>query len=734
MNFFASLFRMKMSMQTSDRGSMKSVLYAHLSDCFRRPLLIVFLAAILIDLIYIRFTVNSAPINETEISATGKIREKSYNTDGSLKSITIGNVLCYVNQALDLHIGSTVTVRGTARNFSTPMNLGEFNAKTYYKARKIDFCIDADSIKILSGTDSLKDRFMELSYSLSESVNKYCSFESGTINTLLLGNKTGLSEERKLSYKMAGVSHFLVISGLHISAIGAFIYSLSKRVIKKRTPACIISILFLVMYGILVGFGISVLRALIMFSVRLFSYVFKRTYDQLSAASFAGTVTLCLYPHMLTDSSFIYSYTTVFIISFYFIFFKPDKRKTYRARFYNLLSLPATLSVFIMPVTLYFSGSYSLMSLFYNILLMPLAAPILVLSVLALIFSNSGLLIPARLSDFVLHLILRALDYIFGSSSFFKACSINGKPPLYMIFLYYILMIAFLLLRKYLPRNIIHKIPFIFTAIILCFGTFIRSSQITMLYAGQGECIVLKTGKDSAIMSDCGSSGNSGLVKYTVIPYLKAAGICNINAIFLSHPDEDHTNGVCELISLSADYGITIDKIYAPAFYTTFDSIQEIALAAKENGIPVYGISKGYKEHFYNLTIECLRPSLGSTVGNTNDDSLVFMASYDDLSILLTGDISSEIEKELINGQIEADILKIPHHGSRFSTSDSLIQKVRPYAAIISAGKNNWYGHPHADTISRLNYRGVKTFTTKTQGEIDIYKWFGKTKISTYVN
>lgn len=713
---------------------MNSIISKHFSDFSGRPLLILFIIVIFADLLYVSFTKNSFSIAETKITLTGPIREKAYDDEGNIKSITVGNVLCYVNHVSDLHIGSLVSLTGTSHNFSAPMNLGGFNAKSYYKARKIDFYINADSVTVLSYKQNLRDIFASISHSVSNTVSSYCTFEAGTINTLLLGDKSGLSEDRKLSYKMAGVSHFLVISGLHISAIGAFIYSSFRRILKKRTPACIISIMFLFTYGILVGFSVSVIRALIMFTVRLFSYVFKRTYDQLSAVSLAGTVTLIIYPYMLTDSSFIYSYVTVFVISFYMIFFKPDKRKTLRAKAYNLLSMPVIISIFVMPVTLYFSGTYSFLSILCNILLVPFSAPILLTSALAMILSVINFSAGAKLFDFLLHLMLKALDILFGSASFSHIFSLNGRPPVYMIVLFYIMMIAWLIISPRLSRSVIYRFFLMFPIIIISFCTFIRSSKITMLYVGQGECLVIKTGTNSAIISDCGSASDNNLLKYTIFPYLNAAGICRIDALFISHPDADHTNYVAELLAESSDYGIEIIKVFVPEYYIHNDAIQIILSSAKENKFPVYAISKGYKEKFHNLTIECLSRDANNITGDTNNDSLVFKASYNNLSILLTGDISSESEKELIKENIDTDVLKVPHHGSRYSCCEEFISAVSPKISILSAGKNNRYNHPHSETIMRLLNSNSKTYATRDYGEIDIYTDIFGTKCTTYVN
>lgn len=699
---------------------MISSIFHFFSTHIKRPLLALFIVFSLVDLVYIN--VHQPPsFPGQEITVTGRLSNKEYDTDGSVKRITVGNALCYVNQNDLPPISSIVSVTGTSSAFKSAMNLGGFDAKAYYAARNINLSLKVSSLSVVKKHNSLQEWFHNISLYMADSIDTLCHFESGTIRTLILGDKRSLSNERKQIYQTAGVSHFLVISGLHISAIGGLIYSLCRYTFKKRIPACLIAILFLFLYGMLVGFGISVMRALIMFTVRLFSYIVKRTYDQLSALSLAGIIVLIKYPYMLTDSSFVYSFSTVFFISLYMIYYKPSKSHKLSVKIINLFSLPIFISFTIMPVTLYYSGSYSILSIIYNLMLLPLSLPILIMSFLAMFACLFHFTVIARLFDFIIHLILLILDNTFKLSAFIGLFNICGKPHIALIVVYYLMLaLLFIACRKYSYVNRIYISVFILTLIVLCFETFIPARMITMLYVGQGECVAIKTGTHSAVISDCGSTSDNYLCEYTIIPWLKATGINTIETIYLSHPDKDHTSAVTDFISSADSNGITIKAVALNGYYLSAESYSDIILEAGNHNINVIPVKKGVKSHYRNLNIACLSPDSSLLTGDTNSDSLVLLAEYSNLSILLTGDITSDTEKELLNQPLHADILKVPHHGSSSSSDVAFISRLSPRVAIISAGINNRYGHPHRETIDTFTAARIPTFVTKDCGEIDI--------------
>lgn len=706
-----------------------------LRPLYKRPLLLFFFLFCFADLIFSELTIRKINVPASSmITLTGYVRDKEYDENDNVKSITVGNVLCYVNQ--EFEIGSFVEITGKARSFSEPLNRGAFNQLRYYRARNIDYSVTVKSIRVLRKSFSLKEWLKQKSLYVSRCVNKLCPFEAATINTLLTGDKRTLSDERKLLFQSVGISHFLIISGLHISAIGGAIYEFTRRLFKKRIPACISAIAVLSVYGLFVGFSVSVIRALIMFTVRLFSYMLKRTYDRLSALSLSGITVLIIYPHMVTDSTFLYSYGTLLIISFYNLYKQNSKHlaKSLLSKIKAQALLPLTITVFIMPVTLYFSGSYSIISVMSNMIIIPFSAPILITAFLALLSGVFGFSSLAAVFDFILHLMLLFLDNVFKLFSGKNFLTVYGCPPIAVLLIFYVIIIGSMILLKSINITpLILRIPLLILPVILCFDTFIPSQAVSMLYVGQGECLTVKTGKHSSIMSDCGSTSDSQLAKYTVIPFLKFSGINELETIYVSHSDADHTNAINELIILCNQEKITVKEIVFPDTETDNNSIKEISDTARLYQIPVKYISDNYKRNYRNLSV-CSITKVPFSPSDSNDRSLVLKAAYPGMSLLLTGDISVNAEKYLDKNQLKSDVLKVAHHGSSTSTGEAFLREVSPYLAIISAGKNNPYNHPHRETTKLLADLNIPTYVTSESGEIDLYPLRNGIRITTFIH
>ena len=247
---------------------------------------------------------------------------------------------------------------------------------------------------------------------------------------------------------------------------------------------------------------------------------------------------------------------------------------------------------------------------------------------------------------------------------------------------------------------------------------------LTMLDVGQGDCICVNTGQGQVYLFDGGSSSRSQVGEYVLIPYLKYQGIHTIDGIFLSHGDQDHINAVRELLSDSG--GIRLKTLYLPQIAGPLPQpLEELRLLAREAGCRVEYLSqgKGWQQGDFRLT--CLWPGEGYD-GDDNAGSACYLLEEKDFRALLTGDVEGEGERELTAyletmGLPGLDVLKVAHHGSRYSTSDAFLQAVTPRLALISAGRKNAYGHPHEETLERLEKVGCLPLQTADSGAITVY-------------
>ncbi len=275
--------------------------------------------------------------------------------------------------------------------------------------------------------------------------------------------------------------------------------------------------------------------------------------------------------------------------------------------------------------------------------------------------------------------------------------------------------------------------------------SFGRGSQVTFLDVGQGDSIVVETSRGTYLF-DCGSTSRKNIGEYVLKPYLKSRGIRSLRGVFVSHPDEDHMNGVIELLENGADWGITVEQLFLPAIAEAErgEAFATLLAAAKETEVPVSYIKCGDEIRERGMRLLCLHPDENTTLTDANAYSECFYVevfaggAFDEnprkLSILLTGDVEGEGERQLVQElqklqetqeqrgleNFQVDILKVAHHGSGYSTGADFLTAASPAAAIISCGRNNSYGHPHAVTLQRLEDTKVPWYATTDYGSLSV--------------
>ena len=306
-------------------------------------------------------------------------------------------------------------------------------------------------------------------------------------------------------------------------------------------------------------------------------------------------------------------------------------------------------------------------------------------------------------------------------------------------------------------------------------GNFDCGSRVTFLDVGQGDGIVVETGQ-GAYLFDCGSTSRKNIGEYVLKPYLKSRGTRSLRGVFVSHPDEDHINGVIELLENGADWGIVVEQLFLPAIAEgkRTESFATLLAAAEAAEVPVSYIKCGDEIRDSQLRLLCLHPEENTTLADANAYSECFYVevfakkmkqeAIDDrkandasggsaiegsgengsfagngerkdfrmndgkINILLTGDVEGEGERQLMQelqeqrGQREfrVDILKVAHHGSGYSTGTEFLAAASPATAIISCGRNNSYGHPHVETLQRLEDARVPWYGTMDYGALTV--------------
>ena len=225
---------------------------------------------------------------------------------------------------------------------------------------------------------------------------------------------------------------------------------------------------------------------------------------------------------------------------------------------------------------------------------------------------------------------------------------------------------------------------------------------------GQADSILIRDGNYNMLIDAGNNSDGEKLVKY-----YKELGITSFKYVFASHPHEDHIGGMDDIIN-----NFDIENFYMPDKLSTTKTFEDMLDALESKNLKYIVPKVNDKLSLNNSNIDVIY--VGSDGSNINDSSIVLKLTYFSNSFLFTGDLGSNKEKEILNSgaNIKADVLKVGHHGSSYSTASSFLDKVNPSFAAISVGKNNIYKHPASSTLEKLNKRGIKVYRTDLDGTI----------------
>ena len=245
-------------------------------------------------------------------------------------------------------------------------------------------------------------------------------------------------------------------------------------------------------------------------------------------------------------------------------------------------------------------------------------------------------------------------------------------------------------------------------------AVFKNKLLVHFLDVGQGDCELVCLPSGKVMLIDAGDNGEESIITR----YLDKLGIKRIDYLVATHPHADHIGGMEEIIK-----GYEIGEIYMPRVEAESKTFERMLDAIDEKGLLIHTGEAG-KVIFSEDSIKAriLSPPKGKLYEDKNNNSLVIKLEYQDRSFLFTGDIEEDAERDILSAKeyIFADVLKVAHHGSSTSSISEFIDKTQPQYAVISCGEGNEYGHPHKETLDKLESLGIKVLRTDELGTIII--------------
>lgn len=236
--------------------------------------------------------------------------------------------------------------------------------------------------------------------------------------------------------------------------------------------------------------------------------------------------------------------------------------------------------------------------------------------------------------------------------------------------------------------------------------------RVHFIDVGQADAILVQGPGDEDILIDAGNNSDGE----KVISYIRAQGIDELDAVIGTHPHEDHIGGLDDVIR-----SLDVKRVYIPKVVHTSDTYRDVLQAVKDRGLKVITAAAGAEIPLEEFSAEFVGPA-GSEYESLNNYSAVLKLTYGDTRFLFQGDAEEESEEDILKSaygsKLEADVIKIGHHGSSSSTTREYIERVKPEYAVIMVGKGNDYGHPHKETLALLKEKGIKVYRTDEQGTI----------------
>ncbi len=706
----------------------------------------------------------------SEYQVQGKIAS-SVSLDGDRVSIVIKEMkyaekiqvfirlhsLLEQQEAKQLKRGDNLFIKGEFKKPEAARNFDMFEYGVYLYHQQIHWIVQVDGLDqiqvfakkgfnryvLWSWTDQIRKRIGDKVAVL------YDDAYSGFMKSLLIGLRDDLQPDQFQQFASIGLTHIMAISGLHVAVFIAGCMGLMKVIGISRETNQLIMILVLPIYMLLTGAAPSVIRAGIMAMLALIALRRKKLKDGLHIISTAAILMLIYNPYYLFQISFQLS----FIVTLGLIVFVPIFNRLLPI---HSLFLKSTLSVTTVaqlvsfPLTIYYFNQFSLLSWVANLILVPLASIIIIplglisLSLGFIFFPLSKLL--AQINERIVYVLFSSIQKLNEFSLFIF---IWASPSSMWIILYFIFLalIFWLIQNHQWYKKSIEKI-----VISLAVGGLIlhllfayhsdyldRIAVVHFLDVGQGDAAFIVTPEKKTILIDGGGTlhfrreGEEWrnrrdpyeVGKNLLVPLLKKRGVQSIDYLIVTHAHLDHYGGLQAVIEQ-----IPVRNLFFNGTLRDQDRFTLLLTTALERNIPIYMAQGGKSIHIDSHTeLKFLYPLVEQDlhyVEAQNQISVVHWMKIYDTTLLFTGDMESQSEKELLEHLMETpssnkvDILKVAHHGSRTSTTQEWIQYWQPKLAIIPVGRFNSYGHPHPTVVERIQSAGSALYRTDFHGEVQL--------------
>lgn len=624
------------------------------------------------------------------------------------------------------HIGSVIEAVGEYGEIMPADDPGCFDYKLYMRSRGVAVSFKAYSFETTDPGMQIHYQYRRfLCRSREDFLRRFDSETTGFIRGVIFGDRSEINEDTVKEFNENSTGHILAVSGLHIGFLYGLLRAMTGR--KRNKWASALIIIVILMYGGMTMWSPATTRACIVMGISLLSLHFRRPFDLLTSVSLAALLILLKEPYQLFNSGFQMSFLALCGIAF---LKKPVSSVTGEA-----LGIMLSVQAGTLPVIAYTFCRFNPLAMFINVPVILLASVLVPLCIVMLMLQMALGTFPhaaESLISLISYAVIR-INHILNFGGF--SLKTAGLRCAAVIAAYIVILgmasewTRIRVLRAEPVRVLKNGLLLLLPVIMLgtCLYDPFMEDEIVFVAVGQGDCVHIRAdGHD--LLIDGGGSDIFNTGEKILMPYLLHEGARKADMALLTHLHTDHCKGIAELSEV-----FSVGVVGIPADYKGID---EAASEVSTNG----RISFKAKETVYimpdtrididkDIYIEPIWPVTVSdepvAADDANEHNTVYMIHYNGIKVMVTGDLLEEDELKMIEyyegtDTLKCDVLKVAHHGSKSSSSEAFLDAASPSIAVIQVGRDNFYGHPHKQTLERLEKRRIEVCRTDTDGAVGL--------------
>ena len=676
-------------------------------------------------------------------NSDGKGKTKFFFKADTLNGENIkGKTLITYTGNKELKIGNYYQTKGKLRTPFKASNPSQFDYGKYLRNFNTYTVFYTDEITPAAKTPTVKWKFLQNLNNLRDKIINVHSKYLKSPNLEILGgivfgdDAIAPPDYIKASFINSGLLHILAASGMNVAFIYGFWVFFMRRIRAPFKITVLSGMVLVIFYTMMTGMGASVLRAALMLLLILAGKLIDRDAHTISLLSFVATILLIYNPAYINDVGFQLSFIVTFgLLTTANIIFDKYKDSKIPDFLIGAILIPVVAQIWVAPIQMFYFNTFSTYSIFANILSMPFLSVIsfggFVSSIIAMFAPLTDKI--CMLFDLILNYVLNILVFI---SNFFaqlphSLCT-TRHPNIIQIFIYYGIILSITLGIK-IGFNKKLKI-FCLALLTLLLISFIQipsnNLEVIVFDVQNADCFLIKTPENKYFIIDTGKSGYKGSkaqANSIIIKYLKDRGIKNIEALIITHFDNDHSGGAVDIIK-----NVKVKQVYINSYNDKSDTSKNIYDELEKNQIPnqiPQNNSSIYKENDLNIQ------TYHAKTDKENDNSIITLLSYKNFDMLFMGDAGTKAFDQLKSDiPTNIEVLKVGHHGSLNTVNKEMLEHIKPETSIISTGINS-FGHPYKGTIDTLRETNIyrtdrhNSIKIKTNGdEYSIYTFNPKKK------